>query len=298
MQARNTTDATDATSEPASTAPQATNPDTKTRDWIRRAPAQDGVERIEAFFQHNGYALHRHDTYAIGRTLAGVQSFHYRRSVRNSLPGGTMVLHPDEMHDGQAGTDEGFRYRMIYVEPAVFQAALGGKPLPFIEGGLSDDPRLAAATEALLQGIDRPLDPLEQDDALFDLAHALDAASGARSIQPLRASADFRAAQVARDYLHAALDRPVTLDELAAASGRDRWSLSRDFRTFYGTSPHRYLTMRRLDAARLSMLRGMALVDAAAAAGFADQSHMTRHFVAAYGVTPSRWLRMLTTQTR
>jgi AraC-like DNA-binding protein len=267
----------------------------RNHDWIRRAPAQDGVERIEAFFQHNGYALHRHDTYAIGCTLAGVQSFHYRRCVRNSLPGGTMVLHPDETHDGQAGTDEGFRYRMIYVEPALFQAALGGKPLPFIEGGLSDDPRLAAATQALLQGIDRAMDPLEQDDALFDLAHALDAVSGAR---PLRASADFRAAQLARDYLHAALERPVTLDELAAASGRDRWSLSRDFRAFFGTSPHRYLTMRRLDAARQSMLDGMALVDAAAAAGFADQSHMTRHFVSAYGVTPSRWLRMINAQTR
>jgi AraC-like DNA-binding protein len=267
----------------------------RNHDWIRRAPAQDGVERIEAFFQHNGYALHRHDTYAIGCTLAGVQSFHYRRCVRNSLPGGTMVLHPDETHDGQAGTDEGFRYRMIYVEPALFQAALGGKPLPFIEGGLSDDPRLAAATQALLQGIDRAMDPLEQDDALFDLAHALDAVSGAR---PLRASADFRAAQLARDYLHAALERPVTLDELAAASGRDRWSLSRDFRAFFGTSPHRYLTMRRLDAARQSMLGGMALVDAAAAAGFADQSHMTRHFVSAYSVTPSRWLRMINAQTR
>ncbi|MEI5997811.1 AraC family transcriptional regulator [Paraburkholderia bengalensis] len=267
----------------------------RTRDWIRRAPAQGGVERIEAFFQHNGYALHRHDTYAIGRTLAGVQSFHYRHSVRNSLPGGTMVLHPDESHDGQAGTEEGFRYRMIYVEPALFQAALGGKPLPFIEGGLSTDPRLAAATEALLPGIDRAMDPLEQDDALFDLAHALDAVSGAR---PLRASADYRAAMLARDYLHAALERPVTLDELAAASGRDRWSLSRDFRAFFGTSPHRYLTMRRLDAARRAMLGGTPLVDAAAAAGFADQSHMTRHFAAAYGVTPSRWLRMLAAQAR
>jgi AraC-like DNA-binding protein len=271
-------------------------PEQNQHDWIRRAPAQGGIERIEAFFQHNAYALHRHDTYAIGRTLAGVQSFHYRRNVCNSLPGGTMVLHPDETHDGQAGTEEGFRYRMIYVEPALFQAALGGKPLPFIEGGLSNDPRLAAATNALLEQFDTALDPLEQDDALFDLAHALDAVSGAR---PLRASADFRAALVARDYMHDALERPVTLDELAAVAGRDRWSLSRDFRAFFGTSPHRYLTMRRLDAVRDALLRGVTLVDAAAAAGFADQSHMTRHFVGAYGVTPSRWLKMVSSeQTR
>lgn len=51
--------------------------------------------------------------------------------------------------------------------------------------------------------------------------------------------------------------------------------------------------MRRLEAARTMMLRGVALVDVAAAAGFADQSHMTRHFRNAYGIPPARWLAMI-----
>lgn len=259
-------------------------------DWIDRAPLAGGIERIEAFFHDTAYNLHRHDTYAIGRTLAGVQRFQYRRSVRDSLPGGTMVLHPDEAHDGQAGTDEGFRYRMIYVEPALFQQALGGKPLPFVEGGISRDPSLFAATEALLQAIDCPLDPLEQDDAIFDLAIALDAVSGARTTQRI---ADYQAAERARQYLHDFLDEAVTLDELAAASGRDKWGLSRDFRALFGTSPHRYLTMRRLDRVRELAAQGLRLVDASAAAGFTDQSHMTRHFTRTWGVSPSRWLKMI-----
>ncbi|VVE67023.1 AraC family transcriptional regulator [Pandoraea anapnoica] len=86
--------------------------------------------------------------------------------------------------------------------------------------------------------------------------------------------------------------RVVTLDELEAATGRDRWSLSRDFRTFYGTSPYRYLTMRRLDDVRHQLLAGTSLVDAAATAGFADQSHMTRHFSKTFGLTPGRWLQV------
>jgi len=259
-------------------------------DWIDRAPQSGGIERIEAFFQHAAYDLHRHDTYAIGRTLAGVQSFHYRRSVRNSVPGGTMVLHPDEPHDGQAGTDEGFRYRMVYIEPALFQEALGGKPLPFIEGGLSRDPRLFAATDVLLQAIDCNLDPLEQEDAIFDLAMALDAVCG----EPApRRMPDYQAAERARQYIHDSLEQAVTLDELAAASGRDRWSLSRDFRALFGTSPHRYLTMRRLDRVRELATQGQRLADASAAAGFTDQSHMTRHFTRTWGVSPSRWLKML-----
>lgn len=267
-------------------------------DWIYRSPqtaGATGVERIEAFFHHAGYAMHRHDTYAIGRTLSGVQSFRYRGSIRNSLPGGTMVLHPDEPHDGQAGTGDGFHYRMVYVDPALFQQALGGKPLPFLKGGLSNDPRLFAATESLLHAMDSTIDPLEQDGALHELAMALDAvAGGPDKPRPV----DYRAAARARDYLLASLDRPVTLDELAAATGRDRWSLSRDFRTLFGTSPHRYLTMRRLDLVRQFVLRGMSLADASAASGFADQSHMTRHFKQAWGVAPAQWLKMLGSSAR
>ncbi|MGV8584256.1 hypothetical protein ACV34H_32420, partial [Pseudomonas aeruginosa] len=54
--------------------------------------------------------------------------------------------------------------------------------LPFVRGGLSDDPRLIAASRALLQAMDTPLEPLEEQDALFELAHALDAVAGEVSL--------------------------------------------------------------------------------------------------------------------
>lgn len=257
-------------------------------DWLKCAEPVDGVERIEARLSGNAYALHRHDTYAIGRTLAGVQSFNYRHSRRDSLPGTTMVLHPDEAHDGQAGTDEAFHYRMIYVAPALIQGVLGGRALPFIEGGLSTDPRLAAAAAPLLQRLDHAPEPLEQSDALAELAHALALAAGAPA---RRAKGDYCAARRAEEYLRAHFTGAVTLADLEAATGRDRWSLSHDFRVFYGTSPYRYLTMRRLDTVRRLLLAGAPLVHAAAAAGFADQSHMTRHFLKTFGQTPGRWLR-------
>ena len=43
-------------------------------DWVLRSHAPGRVERIEAYFSGHGYDPHRHDSYAIGRTLAGVQS--------------------------------------------------------------------------------------------------------------------------------------------------------------------------------------------------------------------------------
>ncbi len=261
-----------------------------TADWVIRSVQPGGIERIEAWFGSHGYDPHRHDTYSIGRTLAGVQSFHYAGSLRHGLPGNTLVLHPDELHDGMAGTDAGFRYRMAYVDPALIQNVLGGEPLPFIAAGLSSDPRLFHASEAFVQAVDHPLETLEEQDALYDLAMALRAVAG----KPRgRKRLDYRAAERARAFILEHLHTCITLEMLEHASGRERWSLSRDFRTLYGTSPYRFVTLRRLDRFRTLVLEGFTLVDAALVAGFHDQSHMTRHFTRCYGVPPMRWLERL-----
>lgn len=134
------------------------------KDWVRHSAHNSKFEKLEAFFSGHGFDPHRHDTYAIGRTLSGVQSFRYRGERRNSLPGETLVLHPDEEHDGQAGDSSGFRYRMLYVTPELAQQVLKGKPLPFMKGGISNDPRLAAAADTILASIEDSLEPLEEDD--------------------------------------------------------------------------------------------------------------------------------------
>lgn len=262
-------------------------PRTKAKlDWVKPGRHDGKIARIEAYFSGHGYEPHRHDAYAIGRTLSGVQSFHYRGSKRHSLQGMTMVLHPDEIHDGEAGTTEGFQYRMFYLDPALIQGVLGGKPLPFISGGISSDSRLYHATEPLLKAMDASIEPLEEDDALYDLAQALSLVAGQRT---RRRAIDYPSAERAREYICSEFAQNVTLDALSAVSGKDRWSLSRDFRALYGTSPYRYVTMRRLERCRQLMMTGISLADAAIESGFADQSHMTRQFMKTWGVSPGRW---------
>jgi AraC-like DNA-binding protein len=79
------------------------------------------------------------------------------------------------------------------------------------------------------------------------------------------------------------------MDELERISGLDRWTLARQFRAAFGTSPSRFRTLRQLDCVRRSLRNGAALAQAAAEAGFADQSHMSRRFKSAYGLTPAAW---------
>ncbi|MGD0144454.1 MAG: AraC family transcriptional regulator [Rhizomicrobium sp.] len=255
--------------------------------WLFRAPGN--IERIEASFSGAAFAPHRHDTYAIGITLKGVQSFDYRGSARHSLPGQFVILHPDEVHDGRAGDDAPFRYRTAYIAPALIQGVLGGRSLPFVEGGVSRDIRLQRPISALLENYRRPLDELEQQDVLFELANALQAVSG--TVAPIN-SVNRKAAMRARDYLETCIEQNVSLADLERETHRDRWQLSRDFRAMFGTSPYRYQIARRLDKARRMMLRGRAIAEVALRCGFSDQSHFGRAFKKTFGLTPNAWLRV------
>ncbi|MBI1407838.1 MAG: helix-turn-helix domain-containing protein [Caulobacter sp.] len=254
--------------------------------WLRRAPGD--LDRIEGCFSGVAYSPHRHDSYAIGVTLDGVQTFDYRGATRHSLQGQLVVLHPDELHDGRAGDGTSFRYRTAYISPGEISQILDGAPLPFIREGVSGDGTLRRAITTLLGDLERPLEPLAQADALFDLATALSALSG----EPVRMGRpDRKAVEQARQVIEDRLEEGITLAELEVAAGCDRWSLSRDFRSLCGTSPYRYLTYRRLDRARRLLSEGLSGAETAIACGFSDQSHLVRMFRQMIGLTPQAWLR-------
>ena len=265
------------------------------REWIISAPARPGIERIEACFIGNAFQPHRHDTYALGVTLEGVQTFRYRGRRRYSTPGKIIVLHPDEVHDGGAGTDDGLRYRMLYLDPSLLRRALEGNrtPLPFVEQPVVEDESLRSALLSVLKSLDDGIDDLPADDFVAEVAETLSRHAGT-PLKPISHIA-WRAAGLARDFLYENADRSVRSEELERLTGVDRYALSRHFRAQFATSPHRFLIMRRLQRARGLMEQGLPLAEVAVAAGFADQSHLNRHFKNAFGVTPGRWVSLVTT---
>lgn len=250
---------------------------------------------MRAWFGGRAYARHRHDTYAIGVTDSGVQTFDYRGATRASTPGRVIVLHPDEAHDGRAGTTDGFSYRMVYVEPARIAAAARASrgravPLPFLEDAVSANPIIRRAVDSAFAAFPAPPEPLAVDSLVLHLAEGLLAGAGAPGEG--RPCIDLAAVLRARDFLEAESDRVVRSAELEAATGLSRFALARQFRAALGTSPYRYLLMRRLDRARQGLRDGTGAADLAAALGFADQAHLSRLFKAAYGMTPGHYARL------
>lgn len=260
-------------------------------DWIASRGPVGGVELFRAWFAGKAYEKHRHDTYAIGVTDCGVQVFDYRGAVRHSTPGRVVVLHPDEVHDGRAGTEEGFGYRIIYVEPSQMSDALRvlrGRPypLPFLREPVSTNARLSGAIRGAFES---SLEPLAVDSLIVDLAAGLmeGERGGGRPMRSHRV--DVPVIERARQFLDAERTRVVHSTELEAITGLSRYDLARQFKCMFGTSPYRYLLRRRLEFARQQMHRQWPLVDVACEAGFADQAHFTRAFKSAFGLTPARY---------
>ena len=79
----------------------------------------------------------------------------------------------------------------------------------------------------------------------------------------------------------------LSLSALANAVGLSKPHFVRLFRRTAGTSPHRYVTQRRIERARqLIVASKVPLVDIAAEAGLSSQSHLNQLFRRIYGMTP------------
>lgn len=266
--------------------------DSPVRDFIATDHPCPGIQRLRAGFFGHAYDPHRHESYAIGVTERGTQAFRYRGTDCASTTGLTMVLHPDELHDGHAVAPDGFVYRMLYIDAALIGEALGGTGLPFVADAVADDAILATSINEAFEGFPDTVTTLAGAGIAAAIADRLSQRAG-RPPQPRPFHYFGTRLDRAREALDAAIDLSMTAEDLEAVSGLDRYTLARAFRARFATSPHRHLVGRRLQRVKEAVASGASLADAAAEAGFADQSHMTRHFKTRFGLTPGRYAQLL-----
>ncbi|WP_028239860.1 AraC family transcriptional regulator [Stutzerimonas azotifigens] len=266
--------------------------------WIDIArDGETGIETLRAHFKGHAYDPHWHDSYLIGFTEQGVQQFRCRRVLHNSTPGQVFLLEPGDIHDGDAPTEGGFTYSMLYLDPHWLERELRAlyedapaDCLPTFARNLTHDPRLVPLIADAFHALRGPEPRMLRQAALDALLGRMVGHLAWQS----RMQDDPRIPQVAlraRELLHARLDEDIGLDDLALACGVDRFRLTRAFKAAFGLAPHAYLVQLRLARARQLLASGIAAVDVAAALGFADQSHLGRWFRRAYGLTPAAYRR-------
>ena len=97
-----------------------------------------------------------------------------------------------------------------------------------------------------------------------------------------------RVMEIFREHLDGSLKLPT----LASECGLSVSHFARAFRQSFGTPPHHYLVLQRVECAKALLSRSTcALSEVAQQAGFSDQASFSRTFKAVVGTTPGQWRR-------
>lgn len=255
----------------------------------------DGMECLNARFQRHSYAPHTHETYVVGVITAGTELYRCRGTERVARAGQVVVLDPEILHDGRPAAD-GYAYRMFYPSVMLFEQAMAdalGRPAaPHFSAMELDDPELFQILRGLHHGLEGPYrEPLRTDTDALRAFTTLALRHGDLTARPREAGREPAAVRRAREYLDAHLDSAVELADLAEAAGLSRFHLLRVFRAAVGTTPHGYLTDRRVAQAKRLLAGALPLADVALACGFCDQAHFNRVFKGRVGVSPGQYRR-------
>ncbi|NEQ45016.1 MAG: AraC family transcriptional regulator [Leptolyngbya sp. SIOISBB] len=259
-----------------------------------RDPALANMEVLKATYIHHAFSRHTHEGYAIGVIETGVEAFDYLGSGHQAPAGSLVIIHPEEVHTGQAAVAEGWQYRMTYPSVSLMQQAMAelGRPaseLPFFPEPVIRDRTLVRQFRQLHQALELGTSPLERESRLlWFLSHLIDRHSERRSPLPTLSSQP-AAVRHTQDYLQQHYQDAVTLKDLAAAVDVSPLKLLRLCKKTWGLPPHRYLIQVRIARAKDLITEGVALSEVATVTGFADQSHLNRHFKRLMGVTPGQY---------
>ncbi|WP_346096927.1 AraC family transcriptional regulator [Streptomyces olivaceiscleroticus] len=261
-------------------------PQPQVRAW---RPAVTGIAEVyHAHLTGHAYPLHTHDAWTLLIVDDGMVRYDLDRHEHGALRSGVTLLPPHVPHNGSPATPDGFRKRVLYLEPEA--AGLGEEHIGLaVDAPVLADAALRDRIHRLHDSLVLPGEELEAESRLAFIAERLRGHLERRG-GPAAAPADAPdLARQLRDLLDARTSEGLSLDEAAGLLHAHPAHLVRAFSRAFAISPHRYLTARRVDLARRLLVDGMAPRDAAAAAGFHDQSHLTRHFTRILGVPPGRF---------
>ena len=91
------------------------------------------------------------------------------------------------------------------------------------------------------------------------------------------------------DYLSANLDRPISIDQIAAHIGMSRAVFHRKFKQATKLSPSQFIKSMRLNQAAMKISQGENVNVAAMDVGYQSASQFSREFKRLYGKSPKQW---------
>ncbi|MEL6406555.1 MAG: AraC family transcriptional regulator [Chloroflexota bacterium] len=264
----------------------------KTTIWVN--PDFPEIEFFTANYTNFSYAPHFHEDYAIGVVEQGVHAFQYRGETFAIPAGRVVTCQPGEIHNGYSGSEEPWRYRMLYLHPSLLQdvaAELGfrSSSLPFLSYTSINHKHAIYAVRSLHQQSTMSETTLAQEVRAREMLALI--LSNFSEVRPNLRSIHDERTPIERTIamMHDRYAEDIQLHDLATAAHLSKSYFIRAFRHHTSMSPYAYLVQVRLNRAKSLLRHGTSPVKVAQRTGFYDQSHLTRSFKRFMGISPGQY---------
>lgn len=259
-------------------------------------PELNNMPLLQASFRQQNFSRHVHEEYCIGVIDDGAQRFFRSGANHIAAQNCIILVNPEQVHDGHAATENGWKYRAIYPLPELMQS-VQKELAPFATGTalfadpVVEDPTLAKQLRELFEVLTGTCVTLYKETAFMNVMAQLLGRHAKQSFDPPIPKKSHGAVTQIQDYLDAHYTDDISTSDLSALTGLNPYYLTRLFQKHVGMPPHAYQIQRRLCHARRLLLSGRSQTEAALAAGFSDQSHFSRHFKRWMGIPPGSFLQ-------
>ena len=261
-----------------------------------RVDALAGLEMLSGRYKRHRFVPHFHETYAIGVCEQGGLAFKTpgRRHLaeRNQV----MILHPGEVHQGEAADSSGWTYRMIYPSSEVISDLLDDHQIdPACPPGFSlsvvSDQRLARSFVSAHRAAERGASAIETQSRFCMALSALFVKHGMVRQTATCSTSGRMDDRIRRaiEFIHAHYNQDIQLSQVAEVANISSYYLIKQFKHVTGLAPHAYLTHQRVQEARRLLKSDMPISEIAVGVGFYDQSHFSNRFRAVFGYTPKQY---------
>ncbi|EGW39716.1 AraC family transcriptional regulator [Desulfosporosinus sp. OT] len=242
-----------------------------------------GVEIKRCRNNPHAYKSHVHNELSLGYIGEGSTDLSLNDKTILYKSGNGVIIPPLMTHRCVPKDINHWAYVMLFVDPSYYSDVVSFSQAKKLTGNQAQ--KLIGFIEQLL--IETIPDTLE--NILIELLIEF----GDKDISEINATDTSDIVKTIHDYILNHVKDVITLDKLQQISGLNKFSIIRNFKKLYITTPAAYHLQYRVAEAKRLLRKGVDVFDICEELRFYDQAHLIREFKKMYGITPATYTQQL-----
>jgi len=243
----------------------------------------EGVEIKRCRNDPHAYKSHVHNELSLGYIVEGSTDLSLNDKTILYGSGDGVIIPPLMTHRCAPKDINHWAYVMLFVDPSYYSDVISFSQAKKLTGNQVQ--KLISFIEQLL--IEKIPDTLE--NILIELLLEF----GEKDTSGITTTDTNDIAKTIHDYILNHVNDVITLDKLQQITGVNKFSIIRNFKKLYITTPAAYHLQYRVAEAKRLLSEGVGVFDICEELRFYDQAHFIREFKKMYGITPGTYIEQL-----